>query len=57
MVGYRGDKGTAFLRHIPGLGDAITSLLSVRAELVEQIKEMDRRLRIIASQSQCLIGN
>jgi transposase len=27
-------------------------LLSVRAELVEQIKEMDRRLRIIASQSQ-----
>ena len=38
--------------HIPGLGDAIASLLSVRAELVEQIKEMDRRLRVIASQSQ-----
>ena len=38
--------------HIPGLGDAISSLLSVRAELVEQVKEMDRRLRVIASQSQ-----
>lgn len=58
--GYRpgAGQGKAFLErimqaaHIPGLGDAITSLLSVRAELVEQIKEMDRRLRIIASQSQ-----
>lgn len=57
--GYRpgAGQGQAFERimqaaHIPGLGDAITSLLSVRAELVEQIKEMDRRLRIIASQSQ-----
>lgn len=38
--------------HIPGLSDAITSLLSVRAELVEQIKETDRRLRIMASQPQ-----
>lgn len=38
--------------HILGLGDAIASLLSVRAELVEQIKAIDRRLRIIASQSQ-----
>jgi len=51
-------QGKAFLErimqaaHIPGLGEAITSLLSVRAELMEQIKEMDRRLRIIASQSQ-----
>lgn len=58
--GYRPGvgQGKAFLErimqaaHIPGLGDAIASLLSVRAELVEQIKEMDRRLRIIASQSQ-----
>jgi len=58
--GYRpgAGQGKAFLErimqavHIPGLGDAIASLLSVRAELVEQIKEMDRRLRIIASQSQ-----
>lgn len=38
--------------HIPGLGDAISALLAVRAELIEQIKEMDRKLRIIASQSQ-----
>ena len=38
--------------HIPGLGEAIASLLAVRAELVEQIKAMDCRLRIIASQSQ-----
>jgi len=51
-------KGKAFLEgitkavHIAGLGDAIASLLSVRTELVEQIKEMDRRLRVIASQSQ-----
>jgi hypothetical protein len=37
--------------HIPGLGDAISSLLSVRAELVEQVKEMDPRLLVIASQS------
>src|SRR3546814_19379396 len=36
--------------HTPGRGDAIASLLSVRAELAEQIKEMDRRLRVIASQ-------
>jgi transposase len=58
--GYRPGvgQGKAFLErimqatHIPGLGDAITSLLSVRAELVEQVKEMDRHLRIIASQSQ-----
>ncbi|WP_255352111.1 IS110 family transposase [Novosphingobium sp. MD-1] len=58
--GYRpgAGQGKAFLErimqaaHIPGLGDAITSLLAVRAELVEQIKEMDRRLRIITSQSQ-----
>lgn len=58
--GYRpgAGQGKAFLErimqavHIPGLGDAITSLLSVRTELVEQIKEMDRRLRIMASQSQ-----
>ncbi|KHS42738.1 IS110 family RNA-guided transposase [Novosphingobium subterraneum] len=58
--GYRpgAGQGKAFLErimqaaHIPGLGDAIASLLSVRAELVGQIKEMDRRLRIIASQSQ-----
>lgn len=60
MFGYRPDagQGKALLErivlaaHIPGLGDAITSLLSVGAELVEQIKEMDRRLRVIASQSQ-----
>lgn len=38
--------------HTPGLGDAIAPLLSVHAELVEQIKEMDRHLRIIASQTQ-----
>jgi len=58
--GYRPGvgQGKAFLErimqaaHIPGLGDAIASLRSVRAELVEQIKEMDRRLRLIASQSQ-----
>ncbi|WP_066531939.1 transposase [Sphingobium sp. EP60837] len=34
------------------MGEAIASLLSVRTELMEQIKEMDRRMRIIASQSQ-----
>lgn len=58
--GYRpgAGQGKAFLQrimqaaHIPGLGDAIASLLSVRAELVEQIKETDRRLRIIAGRSQ-----
>lgn len=58
--GYRpgAGQGKSFLErimqaaHIPGLGDAITSLLSVSAELMEQIKEMDRRLRVIASQSQ-----
>ena len=38
--------------HIPGLGEAIASLLSVRSAIVDQIKEMDRRLRIIVSQSQ-----
>ncbi|WP_208021243.1 hypothetical protein [Paracoccus alkanivorans] len=38
--------------HIPGLGEAISSLLWVRAALVEQIEEMNRRLHIIASQSQ-----
>ncbi|MGE4307102.1 MAG: IS110 family transposase [Novosphingobium sp.] len=58
--GYRPGpgQGKAFLArlmqaaHIPGLGEAIASLLAVRAELVEQIKTMDRRLRVIASQSQ-----
>ncbi|KAJ8139361.1 hypothetical protein OY671_007426 [Metschnikowia pulcherrima] len=58
--GYRpgAGQGRAFLErimqaaHIPGLGDAIASLSSVRAESVGQIKEMDRRSRIIASQSQ-----
>ena len=58
--GYRpgAGQGKAFLQrimqaaHIPGLGDAIASMLSVRTELVEQIKAMDRQLRIIASQSQ-----
>jgi transposase len=38
--------------HIPGFGEAIASLLSVRSELIAQIKEMDHRMRIIASQSQ-----
>ncbi len=38
--------------YIPGLGDTIASLLFVHAELVEQIKAMDRRLRIMASRSQ-----
>lgn len=37
--------------HIPGQGDAVASLLAVRAELIELIKEMDCRLRVIASQS------
>ena len=51
-------QGKAFLNrimeatHIPGLGEAIASLLSVRTELIKQVKEMDRRLRVIASQSQ-----
>src|SRR3546814_19503190 len=35
-----------------GIGDAIASLLSGRAEWAEQNKEMDRRLRVSASQSQ-----
>ncbi len=38
--------------HIPSLSDAIATLFSARAELVEQIKEMDRRLHVVASQSQ-----
>lgn len=58
--GYRPGpgQGKAFLArimeaaHIPGLRDAISSLLSVRAQLVEQVKEMVRRLRVIASRSQ-----
>lgn len=58
--GYRPGpgQGKAFLArimeatHIPGLGEAIASLLSVRSAIVDQIKEMDRRLRVIASQSQ-----
>ena len=57
--GYRPGpgQGKAFLArimeatHIPGLGEAIASLLSVRSAIVDQIKEMDRRLRVIASQS------
>jgi transposase len=58
--GYRPGpgQGKAFLdrvmeaTHISGLGEAIVSLLSVRSAIVDQIKEMDRRLRVIASQSQ-----
>ncbi|WP_420337058.1 IS110 family transposase [Roseibium sp.] len=58
--GYRpgSGRGKAFLErisqaaHIPGLGEAIASLLAVREALVAQIKEMDRRLRLIARQSQ-----
>lgn len=58
--GYRpgAGQGKAFIAriqeaaHIPGLGEAIASLLAVRAELVEQIKQMDRKLRVIASQSE-----
>lgn len=38
--------------HIPGLGEAIASLLAVRSQLVEQIRELDRKLRTITSQSQ-----
>ncbi|MGN6596176.1 IS110 family transposase [Sphingopyxis terrae] len=51
-------QGKAFLDrimeapHIPGLGQAIASLLSIRSANVDQTKEMDRRLRLIASQSQ-----
>jgi len=37
---------------IPGLGEAITALLAVRSQLIEQIKELDAKLRAIASQSQ-----
>lgn len=58
--GYRPGpgQGKAFLdrimeaTHIPGLGEAILSLLSVRSAIGDQLKEMDRRLRVIASQSQ-----
>lgn len=58
--GYRPGpgQGKAFLdrimeaTHVPGLGEAIASLLSVRSAIVDQIKEMDRRVRVIASQSQ-----
>lgn len=58
--GYRPGpgQGKAFLdrfmeaAHISGLGEAIASLLSVRSAIVDQIKEMDRRLRVIASHSQ-----
>src|SRR3546814_17384097 len=50
--GYRpcAGQGQAFLARImpaaptTGLGDAIASLLSVRAQLVEQLTEMDRSL-------------
>jgi transposase len=51
-------QGKAFIArimeatHIPGLGEAIVSLLAVRSQLVAQIKELDRKLRMIASQSQ-----
>jgi transposase len=51
-------QGKAFIArimeatHIPGLGEAIISLLAVRSQLVAQIKELDRKLRMIASQSQ-----
>ncbi len=58
--GYRpgSGQGKAFLEqivqaaYIPGLGEAIASLLAVRSALVEQINAMDRWLRIIANQSQ-----
>lgn len=58
--GYRPGpgQGKAFLdrimeaTHVPGLGETIASLLSVRSAIVDQIKEMDRRVRVIASQSQ-----
>src|SRR3546814_18422710 len=57
--GYRhgAGQGKAFLErimqdaHTPGLGDAIASLLSVRAELVAQIKEMEDRKRDAEGQS------
>ncbi|MER9490172.1 transposase [Mesorhizobium sp. M0563] len=38
--------------HIPGLGEATTSLLTVRVQLVEQIKELDLKLRMLAALSQ-----
>ncbi|MER9200807.1 transposase [Mesorhizobium sp. M0933] len=50
-------QGKAFVAHIkeashvPGLGEAITSLLTVRVQLVEQIKELDLKLRMLAAQS------
>ncbi|ETA72679.1 IS110 family transposase [Mesorhizobium japonicum] len=58
--GYRPGvgQGKAFVErimeasHIPGLGEAITSLLTVRVQLVEQIKELDLKLRMLAAQSQ-----
>lgn len=39
-------KGIMEATHIPGLGEAIFSLLSVRSAIVDQLKEMDRRLRL-----------
>ena len=58
--GYRlgAGHGKAFLErimqaaYIPGLGEAIASLLAVRAEPIEQIREMDLRQSVIASPSQ-----
>lgn len=51
-------QGKAFITrimeatHIPGLGEAIASLPAVRSQLVEQIRQLDRKLRMITSQSQ-----
>lgn len=51
-------QGKAFIArvmeaaNIPGLGQSITALLAVRARLMEQIRELDRALREIASRSQ-----
>ena len=51
-------QGKAFIErvmaatNIPGLGQSIASLLAVRTELMEQIKQMDRVLREFAFQSQ-----
>jgi transposase len=51
-------QGKAFIErvmaatNIPGLGQSIASLLAVRTELMEQIKQMDRVLREFALQSQ-----
>lgn len=51
-------QGKAFIErvmaatNIPGLGQSIASLLAVRTELMEQIKQMDRVLRKFALQSQ-----